>query len=340
MIRIIYITVFIIFIAICIYYIFYTDEQYLNKYGTIYTLDDKKFKRPVNTPLNPLTIPYSDVHIPSDIILPNFLTYKYPLITPIQDQGTCGSCWSFVIGEVLANRIMILTNGKHRLNLSAQQLLNCYNPLDGCNGIIPEKALLWLENTQTPLTSDKVITYKQSKSDTILDKCINVNIGIKIRKGSIRTLTTFIPTEKYDVSILNKNILNMKKELFLKGPFYSVIEVYDDFYSLSSTSVYKPGKDTSVIGGHGILIIGYCDPGIDQRFPNDGYWIAKNIWGLSWPVDIGGFFYIKMGYNICGVESRCQSADPNISNNTIDIEKLRYTNINPYIKFLKKPRKN
>ena len=333
MIQNIYIFI-IIYILLYIFYVKKIEKFEILKSSSHHIILKKINKiRPVNTPTTPLTVKYTEVNILKHIILPKFLTYKYNLLTPIQDEGECGSCWAFIIGEVLANRAMILTNGKYRTNLSAQQILNCYYPKNGCNGKKPEDALLWLENTQKILTSATNIPYKQLINDQIYGKCVNVNIGIKVRKGSIRTLTKFIPTTDYDINILNTNILNMKKELFLNGPFYSVITIYDDFYSLLSTSIYEPNKNANIIGGHSILIVGYCDYGIDHRFPNNGYWIAKNTWG-SWPSDVYGYFYIKMGYNICGVESRCQTADPNITNNTTNIEILRYTDINKYINYL------
>jgi len=70
------------------------------------------------------------------------------------------------------------------------------------------------------------------------------------------------------------------------GPLVGYMQVYTDFYSYSS-GIYAPLPSATYEGGHGIVIVGYYDDGVDK------YWICKNSWGTAWGDN--GYFNIKMG---------------------------------------------
>lgn len=70
------------------------------------------------------------------------------------------------------------------------------------------------------------------------------------------------------------------------GPLAGFMEVYSDFYSYTG-GIYERLPSADYQGGHGIVIVGYYDDGVDR------YWICKNSWGTSWGEN--GYFNIKMG---------------------------------------------
>lgn len=55
-------------------------------------------------------------------------------ITPIHDQGWCGSSWAISTATVASDRFGIHTKGKEDVNLSPQQLLSCVRKQSGCSG--------------------------------------------------------------------------------------------------------------------------------------------------------------------------------------------------------------
>lgn len=67
---------------------------------------------------------------------------KWPILSvPPQDQGDCGSSWAFSTTQVASDRIAILTNSQLRVDLSAQQLIDCNaNKQRGCQGGFLDRA--------------------------------------------------------------------------------------------------------------------------------------------------------------------------------------------------------
>lgn len=55
-------------------------------------------------------------------------------ITPIQDQGWCGSSWAISTAAVASDRFGVQTKGKEAVILSSQQLLSCVRKQMGCRG--------------------------------------------------------------------------------------------------------------------------------------------------------------------------------------------------------------
>lgn len=97
------------------------------------------------------------------------------------------------------------------------------------------------------------------------------------------------------------------------GPVIGTLMVYSDLYSYDGESVYEVSKDARLMGGHAITIFGWSDAGsnTEEKGFFGAYWICRNSW-LFWPKDLPnkhtGWFYVKMGTNEAGIESRASCA--------------------------------
>jgi len=299
--------------------------------------------RIVNVPLTPFRAPLVTLSkLGKKNILPKFIMYKIKYLVPVRNQGDCGSCFAFAVSDMLADRAMIQSGGVLRQNLSVQQILNCF-ARDGCDGGSPEEVAIWLSDSEEKLVSDKLLPYKQGKGGEATVPCsISKSGGYKIgvARDSVVSIVEFIPEINYDLDVLKRNIINMKLTLYESGPFYCAMSVYDDFFAYTGLEPYSPSKGASLIGGHAIEVIGYCDKGEDTRkkFSDVGYWICRNSWGDKWPTrtSLNGYFTIVMGSNICGIESRCGYADvevygPRYKRGSKKLDKLRYISYKSYI---------
>lgn len=66
-------------------------------------------------------------------------------VSPIQDQGQCGSCWAF--SSVAAMETSNCYHGTKQLKkMSEQQLVDCDRTCFGCNGGLQQRAFLYYES--------------------------------------------------------------------------------------------------------------------------------------------------------------------------------------------------
>jgi len=63
-------------------------------------------------------------------------------ITPIKDQGQCGSCWAFASVGAIEGAYAI-KHGQLK-SFSEQQMVSCDKAEGGCNGGWPSAAMLWV----------------------------------------------------------------------------------------------------------------------------------------------------------------------------------------------------
>lgn len=284
-----------------------------------------------------------------DDYLPSYLKYKEKLLTPVIDQGKCASCWSISVVQMLADRISVYTGGRVKKVLSSQEMISCWDGHDGkaCSeGGIPELAYNYIIKNGIGLDTD--YPYEQ-RTTTKLKKCDGSRLDgerLYLEPGSVRSLC--IDPYKFKTGssnyreIIGLNIKNMKKELLVNGPFVCTIMVYQNLYAYDGLSVYEGHKGSKFVGGHSVVCVGYCDEemnGVEPGFDTPGgYWVIRNSWS-DWPSKSPaskGYFYIKKGSNVCGIESRASRAFPVLSAHmkTQMVESLdhsRYTSYTDYV---------
>ena len=263
------------------------------------------------------------------VALPSYLKYKEALLVPVRTQGDCASCWAFAIADMLADRISLHTRGRVITHLSPQELLSCFMPwFFPCKqGGIPEIALYYA--IVRGLLSEKAYPY-ENESSTKISSCKtgrrmsvmelwNVDAGRHEKKpervfakdGSIRSLCD----EPSSQEVIDKNVENMKVEIMTNGPIIGTVHVHDDLYDYDGSSVYEVGPNAKLLGGHAVVIFGWSDAGAntDEVGFQGAYWHVRNSW-LMWPKNLPhkhtGWFYVKMGTNESGIESRASCASP------------------------------
>jgi hypothetical protein len=175
-------------------------------------------------------------------------------VTPIKNQGQCGSCWSFSTTGSLEGAWEIAT-GK-LVSISEQQFVDCDKVDQGCNGGLMDNAFKFAE--KNALCTEDSYSYTGRKGSTC--KASSCTVGIP--QGSV--------TGFKDVSSSMQALMSAVQQ----QPVSIAIEADKSVFQL-----YKTGVLDGLCGAkldHGVLVVGYgTDGGKD-------YWKVKNSWGSSW----------------------------------------------------------
>ncbi|KFK39561.1 hypothetical protein AALP_AA3G260200 [Arabis alpina] len=202
------------------------------------------------------------------------------IVSPVKDQGHCGSCWTFsTTGALEAAYHQAFGKG---ISLSEQQLVDCAGTFNnfGCHGGLPSQAFEYIKYNGG-LDTEEAYPYNGIDGGC---KFSAENIGVRV-------------LDSVNITLGAED--ELKQAVGLVRPVSVAFQVVHEF------RFYKKGVFTSTTCGntpmdvnHAVLAVGY---GVEEGVP---YWLIKNSWGGDW--GDGGYFKMEMGKNMCGVAT-CSS---------------------------------
>jgi len=185
-------------------------------------------------------------------------------VTPVKNQGQCGSCWAFSSTGGLEGAWQ-LASGK-LVSLSEQQLVDCDKGSAGCGGGLMDQAFGWAQS--------QAIATEGSYSYTGVGGSCKSSFTTAIPRGGV--------TGFQDVT---KSADGLRSAV-MGSPVSVAIEADQPAFQL-----YKSGTITSGCGStldHGVLAVGVN---------SDGSIKVKNSWGASW----GASGFVNIATNQCGI---------------------------------------
>jgi len=193
-------------------------------------------------------------------------------VTPIKDQGQCGSCWAFSATGSIEGAWALA--GKGLVSLSEQQLVDCSQAQgnQGCNGGLMDYAFEYV-------ISNKGI-------------CTEASYPYTAKDGTCKKTCENVVTISGYKDIPSGDETSLYNAVGTVGPVAVAIEADQTGFQFYSSGVFSGTCGTNL--DHGVLAVGY---GVDTTGAN--YWIVKNSWGSSW----GESGYIRMirGKDQCGI---------------------------------------
>ncbi|XP_007900501.1 dipeptidyl peptidase 1 [Callorhinchus milii] len=207
-------------------------------------------------------------------------------VSPVRNQGACGSCYSFSSMGMLESRIRILTQNMQTPILSTQQIISCSNYSQGCDGGFPY-----------------LIAGKYAQDFGLVEEHCFPYIGKDTPCKMKESCYHYYASDYYYVGGFYGacNEALMKEELIKNGPVSVALEVYSDFLHYRGGIYHHTGLRDSFnpfeLTNHAVLLVGYgSDPSTKEK-----YWIIKNSWGAHWGEN--GYIRIRRGCDECAVES-------------------------------------
>jgi len=252
----------------------HTFTQKMNKFGDMTNQEFRQQMNGYDSTIEKARPEYvyqsTNAQIPDSV---DWRTQGY--VTPIKDQGQCGSCWAF--SAIASLEGQHFKASQKLVSLSEQNLVDCSRKQgnQGCDGGLMDQAFTYIK-VNKGIDTEASYPYK-----AVDQKCkFNAaNVGatdtgfVDITSGSEDDLTNAIATI---------------------GPISVAIDASQDSFQFYSSGVYyEPGCSSTELD-HGVTAVGYGAQGSKL------YYIVKNSWGTSW----GQQGYILMSRNKknnCGI---------------------------------------
>jgi len=197
-------------------------------------------------------------------------------VTPVKNQASCGSCWTFSTTGSLEGAWQVATG--NLVSLSEEQFVACDGGGSGCGGG----------------SMDQAFGFAQKSSICTEESYPYTSGGGKVGPCSVGGCTVGIPVGGVTGF---KDVAHNSEQAMMEAVSLNPVSIAVEADKAVFQS-YKDGVMTGQCGAaldHGILCVGY-------GAQNDGtkYWLVKNSWGSVW--GLAGFGKLLRGK---GAEGEC-----------------------------------
>ncbi|XP_060584205.1 cathepsin L-like, partial [Ruditapes philippinarum] len=200
-------------------------------------------------------------------------------ITPVKNQGGCGSCYAFSSTGSLEAHHCIKTGDL--VSLSEQNIIDCTDNSKylnkGCKGGLMDHAFRYIIDN-SGIDTEKSYPYREQVGRCKFSKS---TIGATVRS--------------YQDILPRGDECQLKIAVGSVGPVSVGVDASGLLFKLYSHGVFDNSWCSSTRLNHGMLIVGY---GSDSD--GNDYWLIKNSWSTYWGMN-GYMKMIRNKNNRCGI---------------------------------------
>jgi len=229
-------------------------------------------------PTKSSTAPVSGVSEPSPSVPSTWDWRDHNAVTPVKDQGQCGSCWAFSATEAIESAWILKGHATpSTVNLAPQQIVDCdtIDGVQGCNGGETESAYDYIVQAGG---QDSAKSYPYTAKNGVCEfKPADV-------VAKISGYTSY-----------SKNEAALPTNLASIGPLSICLDAahWQDYTSGVMTKLECCPPVGMCQMDHCVQLVGY------NQTASTPYWIVRNSWNTDWGVQ--GYIYLEMNTNTCGM---------------------------------------
>ena len=193
-------------------------------------------------------------------------------VTPVKNQGQCGSCWTFSTTGAIEG--LLAKSGEGLVSLSESQIVDCDKAGNGCNGGTMDLGFEYVQQngleTETDypyIASDATCEYNEKKA------LYKIGGHVDVKGGE----------------------MGLQRAVAEEGPVSVAIDASHHTFQLYSGGVYEDKDCSETQLDHGVLVVGY-----NTTMDGKDYWIVKNSWGENWG-NQGYIYMVRNSGNNCGI---------------------------------------
>jgi len=225
------------------------------------------------------------------------------VVTPVKDQGQCGSCWAFAATEEIESARVIA--GFPQDVLAPQQIVSCDAKDGGCGGGLPELAYLYVENAGgLAAEADYAYTSGDGETGVCREHVDKVDVGV--------TGFAYATEPCRDAACDGQDEDALARAVAARGPAVVCVNAL-------AWMTYESGLLTGAQCGshafdsldHCVQVVGYSNydgdaaacAAADERCA----WHVRNSWSDAW--GDAGYIKVQMGTNACGIANDATFVD-------------------------------
>jgi C1A family cysteine protease len=205
-------------------------------------------------------------------------------LTPIRNQGGCGSCWAFAAFGSLESYLLPAEATDYSENDLIQ---NSGFDLGPCVGGNLDMAMAYLARWGGPI----------NEADNPYPYSYNTVEGAALVRKHVQDVA-YLP---FRVTVADD--LPLREAVMTSGAVYIGMRWCSLAYNATHHSFYNDGS-YPIDGGHAVCVVGWNDDypasNFNKTAPGNGAYIVRNSWGPSWGEN--GYFYVSYydeSFGIC-----------------------------------------